>query len=191
MTDSHRNSTEDDYQHDALLITFSLPAHFHSKTCLHKEFQDTIYQKEAILCNLCTSLYFVFTGYSKPFNIRVHTDATEGSSSPAEASNRGFCFTYVQQPCNSSTGKWFHVFWPSIRKMLYFYCLHWFALQVILNPFKFEYTLMALKAVLLLLNLLIEDFVLIMCNNLVTHLLDRCYSKCFFSKVVWLKWVHE
>ena len=48
-------------------------------------------------------------GYSKPFNIRVHTDATEGLSSPAEASNRGFCFNYVQQPCNAATGKWFHV----------------------------------------------------------------------------------
>ena len=62
-----------------------------------------------------------------------------------------------------------------------------FALQVIQNPFKSEYTQTAQKAALLLLNLLIEDFVLIMCNNPVIHLLDRCYSKCFFSKVVWLK----
>ena len=44
------------------------------------------------------------TGYSKPFQIRVHTDGAEGSSSPAESTNRGFCFNYVQQPCNSSTG---------------------------------------------------------------------------------------
>ena len=43
--------------------------------------------------------------YSKPFNIRVHTDREEGNSNPAEASNRGFCFQYVQQPCNSATGK--------------------------------------------------------------------------------------
>jgi len=42
--------------------------------------------------------------YSKPFNIYVHTDSLEGSSSPAESSNRGFCLNYVQQPCTSSTG---------------------------------------------------------------------------------------
>jgi len=44
------------------------------------------------------------SSYSKPFQIRVHTDGAEGSSSPAESTNRGFCFNYVQQPCNSSTG---------------------------------------------------------------------------------------
>ena len=43
------------------------------------------------------------TSYSKPFNIRVHTDSTEGSTTPAEASNRGFCLNYVQQPCKSAT----------------------------------------------------------------------------------------
>merc|ERR550532_972213 len=42
------------------------------------------------------------TSYSKPFNIRVHTDSLEGSTTPAEASNRGFCLNYVQQPCNSA-----------------------------------------------------------------------------------------
>lgn len=45
------------------------------------------------------------TSYSKPFNIRVHTDSLEGTSSPSESANRGFCFNYVQQPCNSATGK--------------------------------------------------------------------------------------
>ena len=43
--------------------------------------------------------------YSKPFNIRVHTDREEGNSNTAEASNRGFCLQFVQQPCNSATGK--------------------------------------------------------------------------------------
>merc|ERR1711953_343802 len=42
--------------------------------------------------------------YSKPFNIYVHTDSLEGSSSPAESNNRGFCLNYVQQPCTSSVG---------------------------------------------------------------------------------------
>jgi len=42
--------------------------------------------------------------FSKPFNIYVHTDSLEGSSSPAEANNRGFCLNYVQQPCTSSSG---------------------------------------------------------------------------------------
>ena len=46
----------------------------------------------------------LFSGYSKPFNIRVHTDGAEGSSSPAETNNRGFCFKFVQQPCTSTTG---------------------------------------------------------------------------------------
>merc|ERR550532_3154491 len=45
------------------------------------------------------------SSYSKPFNIRVHTDSLEGSTTPAESSNRGFCLNYVQQPCNSATGK--------------------------------------------------------------------------------------
>ena len=31
---------------------------------------------------------FCFQGFSKPFNIYVHTDSLEGSSSPAEANNR-------------------------------------------------------------------------------------------------------
>ena len=51
----------------------------------------------------------LFTGYSKPFNIRVHTDSLEGTSIPSESANRGFCFNYVQQPCNSATGKWVHL----------------------------------------------------------------------------------
>jgi len=42
--------------------------------------------------------------YSKPFNIYVHTDSTEGSGSPPESLNRGFCLNFVQQPCTSSTG---------------------------------------------------------------------------------------
>ena len=42
--------------------------------------------------------------YSKPFNIYVHTDSLEGSSSPAESSNRGFCLNFVQQPCTSGAG---------------------------------------------------------------------------------------
>jgi len=42
--------------------------------------------------------------FSKPFNIFVHTDSLEGSSSPAEANNRGFCLNFVQQPCTASTG---------------------------------------------------------------------------------------
>ena len=48
---------------------------------------------------------FIFdTGYTKPFTIRVHTNGSEGSDSPAESTNRGFCLNYIQQPCTSSTG---------------------------------------------------------------------------------------
>ena len=42
--------------------------------------------------------------YAKPFHIYVHTDSVEGSSSPPESLNRGFCLNFVQQPCTSSTG---------------------------------------------------------------------------------------
>merc|ERR1712032_950288 len=42
--------------------------------------------------------------YAKPFHIYVHTDSVEGSSSPPETLNRGFCLNFVQQPCTSSTG---------------------------------------------------------------------------------------
>merc|ERR1712014_385807 len=42
--------------------------------------------------------------FSKPFSIYVHTDSLEGSSSPPESLNRGFCLNYVQQPCTSSSG---------------------------------------------------------------------------------------
>ena len=38
------------------------------------------------------------TSFSKPFNIRVHTDDVEGT---AEDANRGFCFDFVQQPCTT------------------------------------------------------------------------------------------
>lgn len=37
--------------------------------------------------------------YVKPFFLVYHTDATEGSASPPELNNRGFCLNYVQQPC--------------------------------------------------------------------------------------------
>ncbi|XP_023335594.1 uncharacterized protein LOC111706787 isoform X2 [Eurytemora carolleeae] len=43
--------------------------------------------------------------YTKPFNIYVHTDSTESSSSPAETNNRGFCLNFIQQPCIASSGK--------------------------------------------------------------------------------------
>jgi len=42
--------------------------------------------------------------FSKPFHIYVHTDSLEGSSSPPESLNRGFCLNFVQQPCTASTG---------------------------------------------------------------------------------------
>ena len=102
------------------LIFLTLPNDlFHSKTCLHKEFQDTIYQKEAILCNLCISLYFVFTGYSKPFNIRVHTDATEGSSSPAEASNLPWPASFTSLIRSSSSKGWKNksAYWLKVRRV--------------------------------------------------------------------------
>ena len=60
-----------------------------------------------IISNCLFDFFFFmkpFPGYSKPFQISVHTDGAESSSSPAETNNRGFCFNYVQQPCNSSTG---------------------------------------------------------------------------------------
>ncbi|XP_059094264.1 uncharacterized protein LOC131889223 isoform X1 [Tigriopus californicus] len=42
--------------------------------------------------------------FVKPFNINVHTDGLEGTSTPAQTSNRGFCLNYVQQPCTTSNG---------------------------------------------------------------------------------------
>ena len=44
------------------------------------------------------------SSFTEPFTIRVHTDSLEGSSAPAEVSNRGFCLNFVQQPCTSSVG---------------------------------------------------------------------------------------
>jgi hypothetical protein len=41
-------------------------------------------------------------GYSKPFTVHVHTNANEGSDTPAELNNRGFCLKYVQQPCTAN-----------------------------------------------------------------------------------------
>ena len=60
----------------------------------------------ALHVSMCFDAFFVdkLSGYSKPFQIRVHTDGAEMASSPVETTNRGFCFNYVQQPCNSSTG---------------------------------------------------------------------------------------
>jgi hypothetical protein len=46
----------------------------------------------------------IFSGFAKPFVINVHTNAVEGSGSPADTSNRGFCLNYVEQPCTSSIG---------------------------------------------------------------------------------------
>jgi len=57
-----------------------------------------------IPCATNTSPNVPVYSYSKPFNIYVHTDSLEGSSSPAESSNRGFCINYVQQPCTSGAG---------------------------------------------------------------------------------------
>ncbi|XP_040576960.1 uncharacterized protein [Lepeophtheirus salmonis] len=42
--------------------------------------------------------------FSKPFNVFVHTDGSEGTSSPSDSSNRGFCLNFIQQPCTSSLG---------------------------------------------------------------------------------------
>ena len=49
--------------------------------------------KEINLVTKITMIVFInndnnIPGYSKPFNIYVHTDSLEGSSSPAESSNR-------------------------------------------------------------------------------------------------------
>ena len=33
-------------------------------------------------------MFCMLLGYTKPFNIYVHTDSTESSSSPAETNNR-------------------------------------------------------------------------------------------------------
>ncbi|TRY63236.1 hypothetical protein TCAL_11572 [Tigriopus californicus] len=42
--------------------------------------------------------------FSKPFLVRIHTDGGEGTPNPADTSNRGFCLNYIQQPCTSSVG---------------------------------------------------------------------------------------
>jgi hypothetical protein len=44
------------------------------------------------------------SGYLKPFVVHVHTDAFEGTSTPAETRNVGFCLNYVQLPCTSVLG---------------------------------------------------------------------------------------
>ncbi|KAK4325635.1 hypothetical protein Pmani_003804 [Petrolisthes manimaculis] len=46
-----------------------------------------------------TSGNVILFSYVRPFRIVYHTDATEGSASPAELNNRGFCLDFVQQPC--------------------------------------------------------------------------------------------
>ena len=43
----------------------------------------------------------LLSGFSKPFNIGVHTDSLEGTSAAADSSNRGFCLNFVQQPCST------------------------------------------------------------------------------------------
>ena len=45
----------------------------------------------------------------KPFNINVHTNSAEGTTSttnpaPTDTGNIGFCLNFVQQPCTSTTG---------------------------------------------------------------------------------------
>ena len=47
---------------------------------------------------------FEILGFTTPFTIAVHTDATEGGATPPELNNRGFCLDYVQQPCGAPTG---------------------------------------------------------------------------------------
>ena len=44
------------------------------------------------------------SGFRTPFNIYVHSDNQEGSSTPTETMNRGFCLDYVQQPCSVAQG---------------------------------------------------------------------------------------
>ena len=49
------------------------------------------------------------SGFMKPFNIYVHTNSAESTSSttnptPTDTGNIGFCLNYVQQPCTSTTG---------------------------------------------------------------------------------------
>ena len=48
-----------------------------------------------------SSLIFL-AGYAKPFIVNVRTNAVEGSGSPADTNNRGFCLNYVQQPCTAN-----------------------------------------------------------------------------------------
>jgi len=52
---------------------------------------------------------------------------------------------------------------------------------------------MALRVVLLLLNQPIEDFALIMFNNLVTHLLVRCYKKMLLKSYTYecCEWMNK
>ena len=46
----------------------------------------------------------IFSGFRTPFNLFVHTDNQENSSTTPETLNRGFCLNYVQQPCSTTNG---------------------------------------------------------------------------------------
>ncbi len=46
--------------------------------------------------------FFLISGFSTPFVINVHTNAVEGSGSPADTNNRGFCLNYIEQPCTAT-----------------------------------------------------------------------------------------
>ena len=58
----------------------------------------------AVFKNIFQWIIFCIAGYTKPFNINVHTDSQEGSQNPAETLNRGFCLDFVQQPCGRMAG---------------------------------------------------------------------------------------
>ena len=58
-----------------------------------------------VSCNLTVlKLNDPLSGFRAPFNIYVHTDAKEGTGTPAETLNRGFCLDFVQQPCSTTNG---------------------------------------------------------------------------------------
>ena len=69
---------------------------------IHFKYRFDVHPKHT--CQLSIIIMFNFTGFRTPFNVFVHTDDQEGSSTPTETMNRGFCLDYVQQPCSVSQG---------------------------------------------------------------------------------------
>jgi len=61
---------------------------------------NSIAQAQSTTLSTTTSV----KSFVSPFNILVHTDATEGSGSPEDTLNRGFCLDFVQLPCSTTSG---------------------------------------------------------------------------------------